>query len=172
MTRKSEADEGIPLNLFNHHFIDLEGNRLYLDRHRNHPFLVVNIATESRFTPQITQLQRIYTLNQRAGLRILALPCTSFDDEEPRNDSEIAEFLRTEYPVNFLVTARTSVIGIDAHPLFKEILQEFGNHMLPRGNFHKYLFDRKGQLAESWKPHVQPEDPMFLSIINQHLIGL
>lgn len=160
------------MNLFNHHFVGLEGNRIYLDRHRNHPFLVVNIATESRFTPQIAQLQQLYSLNQRSGLRVLAIPCTSFDEEEPRNEEEIAEFLRSEYPVNFFVTTRSEVIGPEAHPLYKEILQEFGNHMLPRENFHKYLFDRKGQLAESWKPHVLPDDPMLVNTVNQYLTGI
>ncbi len=156
------------MNLFNHHFIDLEGNRLYLDRHRNLPFLVVVIATESRFVPQMARLQSVYAVNREAGLRILAMPCTDFD-EEPREEAEIAEFLRENYPVNFFVTQRCSVTGRDMHPLFREMLQERSAAILPRGTFHKYLFDRRGELVEDWQPHVLPDDPGLINSIQKHL---
>lgn len=156
------------MNLFNHHFVDLEGLRLYLDRYRNQPFLVVNIATESRFTPQLTALQRIYGQHRAAGLVVLGIPCTDFEDE-PRSDEEIAEFLRTEYVTNFPVTASARATGPDALPLFQEILQEHGRRMLPRQSFCKYLFDRKGELVENWPPEVLPDDPGLINSINRYL---
>lgn len=157
------------MNLFNHHFIDVAGNRLYLDRYRNEPFLVVNIASESPWVPQLTKLQQIYSQFNRSGLEIMVIPCTDFDDEEPREEAEIAEFLRTEYPVNFLITSRYAVTGREAHLLFREMLQEFGSSILPRGTFHKYLFDRNGQLVDNWAPNVLPNDPIVMHSINQHL---
>lgn len=156
------------MNLFNHHFVDLQGNRLYLDRHRNLPFLVVNIATESRFVPQLSRLQSLYTLNEAAGLRILAIPCNDFD-EEPRDEDEIAEFLRENYPVNFFVTQRYAVAGRDMHPLFRELLQEKSAAVLPRGTFHKYLFDRRGEFVQDWQPTILPDDPGLNRIIQEHL---
>ena len=168
MRKKSDAQEGVAVNLFNHHFIDLEGNRLYLDRYRNMPFFVVNIATESLFAPQLSRLQALYSLNEAAGLRILAIPCNDFD-EEPRDEAEIAEFLRENYPVNFLVTQRYAVTGQEMHPLFREMVQEHSSAILPRGTFHKYLFDRRGEFVESWKPHVLPDDPGLINAIQKHL---
>lgn len=156
------------MNLFNHHFVDLEGLRLYLDRYRNQPFLVVNIATESRFTPQLNALQRIYGLHREAGLVVLGIPCTDFEDE-PRSDEEIAEFLRTEYVTNFPVTASARATGPDALPLFRDMLQEHGLQMLPRQSFCKYLFDRKGELVENWPAEVLPDDPALVNSINRHL---
>jgi len=156
------------LNLFNHHFIDVSNNRLYLDRYRNQPFLVVNIATDSPFVPQLARLQQVYSQHQQSGLEILAVPCTDFD-EESRDEDGIAEFLRTEYPVNFLVTARCAVTGRGAHALFIEMLQEHGNAMLPRGTFHKYLFDRRGELVENWPPTVLPDDPALVHSIERYL---
>lgn len=156
------------MNLFNHHFIDLEGRRLYLERYRNQPILVVNIATESRFTPQIPRLQRLYGLHRDAGLVVLGIPCTDFD-EEPRSNEEIAEFLREEYPTNFLVTARSRVTGAEALPLFRELVQEHGAGILPRSSFCKYLFDRKGELAEHWPPEVLPDDPGLVHSVQQFL---
>lgn len=156
------------MNLFDHNFIDLDGNRLYLDRHRNLPFLVVNIATESRFTPQLARLQSLYSLNQSSGLRVLAIPCTDFGDE-PREEAEIAEFLRENYPFNYFVTQRYALTGRDMHPLFRELLQEKSASILPRGTFHKYLFDRRGQLVQDFQPHILPDDPGLNTAIQKHL---
>lgn len=156
------------MNLFNHHFIDLDGNRLYLDHHRNLPFLVVNIATESRFAPQLGRLQSLYSLNQAAGLRILAIPCNDFD-EEPRDENGISEFLRENFPVNFFVTQRYAVTGREMHPMFRELVQERSAAILPRGTFHKYLFDRRGEFVEDWQPHVLPDDPGLIHIVQKHL---
>ncbi|QOC23989.1 glutathione peroxidase [Wenzhouxiangella sp. AB-CW3] len=156
------------MNLFNHHFLALDGNRIYLDRHRNMPFLIVNIATESRFTPQLSRLQSLYALNRDAGLRVLTIPCTDFD-EEPRNEDEIAEFLRENYPHNFFVTQRYAVTGRDMHPLFRDMVQERSAAVLPRESFTKYLFDRRGDLVEHWSPTVLPDDPGLVNTIQQHL---
>jgi glutathione peroxidase len=159
------------VNLFNHHFIDLSGVRIYTERYRNQPFLIVNVATESRFVPQLRQLQQLHTQLGRHGLVIVAMPCTDFD-EEPRDEAAIESFLRENYPYSYLVTQRYEVTGPGAHPLFKEMLQEKGAAILPRGSFHKYLFDRRGELAEHWKPEVLPDDPMFIRQINQQLGGI
>jgi glutathione peroxidase len=156
------------VNLFDHHFIDLEGNRLYLDRHRNQPFLIVNIATESLYTPQLARLQSLYALNQASGLRVLAIPCTDFGDE-PRDEAGIAEFLRENYPLNFFVTQRYAVTGREMHPLFRELVQEHSASILPRQTFHKFLFDRRGQLAENWPPTVLPDDPGLVNAVQKHL---
>jgi len=159
------------VNLFNHHFIDLSGARIYLERYRNQPFLIVNIATESRFLPQFKLLQRLHTQFNRLGLMIIALPCTDFD-EEPREEADIEAFLREHYPYSFTVTQRCEVAGTNAHPLFRDMLREKGSTILPRGTFHKYLFDRRGELVEHWAPEVLPDDPMLVRAINQQLGGL
>lgn len=159
------------LNIFNHHFIDLSGVRIYLERYRNQPILLVNIATEARFLPQITRLQRLHTRFERNGLVTIALPCNDFG-EEPRDEPEIGEFLRENYPVSFIVTQRYAVTGREAHPLFRNMIQERGTEMLPTGTFYKYLFDRSGELAEHWAPEVMPDDPALIRAIEQHLGSL
>jgi glutathione peroxidase len=159
------------VNLFNHHFMDLAGAPVYLERYRNQPFLVVNIATEARFTPQIGRLQQLNTQFARHGLVVLCIPCNDWD-EETRDEAAIDEFLRENYPVSFIVTQRYAVTGPEAHPLFREMLQERGNAMLPDATFHKYLFDRRGELVEHWSPETLPDDPMLIRGINQYLGSL
>jgi len=158
------------VNLFNHHFMDLSGARIYLERYRNQPCLIVNIATESRFLPQLTRLQQLHTQFNRHGLIVLAVPSNDFD-EEPRDEPAIEAFLRENYPYSYIVSQRYALSGPQAHPLFREILQEKGSAALPRGTFSKYLFDRRGELLEQWAPEVMPDDPMLIRSINQQLGG-
>ncbi|MDZ7789993.1 MAG: hypothetical protein U5L08_05745 [Xanthomonadales bacterium] len=159
------------MNLFNHHFMDLSGARIYLERYRNQPFLLVNIATEGRFVPQLQRLQQLHTQFNRHGLVVIALPCNDFD-EEPRDEAGIEEFMKENYPYSYIVTQRYATTGPEAHPLFREMLQERGVSSLPRATFNKYLFDRRGELAEHFPPETQPDDPMLVRSINQQLGGI
>lgn len=159
------------MNLFNHHFMDLSGARIYLEQYRHQPLLFVNIATESRFVPQLARLQQLHTQFNRHGLIVIAIPCNDFD-EEPRDEAEIDQFLRQNYPTSFIVTQRYAVTGPEAHPLFHQMLQERGATILPRGSFYKYLFDRRGELVERFRPEILPDDPMFVRKISQQLGSL
>lgn len=159
------------MNLFNHHFMDLSGARIYLERYRNQPFLIVNFATESRFAPQLKRIQQLHTQLSRHGLVIIAIPTNDFD-EEPRDEAGIDEFLRENYPSSFIVTQRYATSGPEAHPLFREMLQERGASVLPRGTFYKYLFNRRGDLVEHFAPEKMPDDPMVIRIINEQLGGI
>lgn len=159
------------MNLFNHLFMDLSGARIYLERYRNQPFLIVNFATESRFAPQLKRIQQLHTQLSRHGLVIIAIPTNDFD-EEPRDEAGIDEFLRENYPSSFIVTQRYATSGPEAHPLFREMLQERGASVLPRGTFYKYLFNRRGDLVEHFAPEKMPDDPMVIRIINEQLGGI
>jgi len=159
------------VNLFNHHFVDLSGARIYLERYRNQPFLIVNIATEARFTPQIKGLQQLHTQFRRHGLMVVAVPCNDFG-EEPREEAEIDHFLRENYPATFIVTRRYATRGPEAHPLFRELLQEHGSSILPRGSFSKYLFDRRGTLVKRFHAETLPDDPGLTRHVNQRLGGV
>lgn len=159
------------MNLFNHHFIDLSGARIYLERYRNQPFLLVNVATGGRFAPQLERLQQIHTQFGLHGLVVLAVPSNDFGDE-PRDAEGIEDFLRENYPFSYIVTRPCAVTGVEAHPLFREMLQEKGSAALPTGSFCKYLFDRRGELVEHWGSHVQPDEPGLVRSINQHLGSL
>lgn len=159
------------MNLFNHHFVDLSGARIYLERYLNQPFLIVNIATEGQFTPQIKGLQQLHTQFMRQGLVVVAIPCNDFG-EEPREEAEIEQFLRENYPSSFIVTRRYATSGPDAHPLFRELLQEHGSSILPRGSFSKYLFDSRGELVRHFPPETLPDDPGLSRHINQQFRGI
>ncbi|MFQ5954151.1 MAG: hypothetical protein ACE5JZ_03725 [Kiloniellales bacterium] len=57
------------------------------------------------------------------------------------------------------MTAKQKVIGGDAHPFYRWIVDELGEGAAPRWNFHKYLIAPDGSLAGMWPPKVSPLDP-------------
>lgn len=157
------------MNIFNYNFMGLRGGPMSLERYRNQPILLVNTASECGFTPHYAKLQQIHNDYQQSGLVIIGVPCNDFGEQEPGTEEEIDEFVHTNYKVTFPMTAKYSVIGINAHPLFKDMAQEYGGDVLPRWNFHKYLFDRKGSLVEHWPAKIPPDDPAVIHTITRNL---
>ncbi|MCC5864933.1 MAG: glutathione peroxidase [Wenzhouxiangella sp.] len=157
------------MNVFNYNFAALTGGALALERFRSQPILLVNTASKCGFTSHYAQLQQLHNDYQQSGLVVIGMPCNDFGEQEPDSEEEIAEFVRTEYNVTFPMTAKYSVIGINAHPLFKDLAQEHGGAVLPRWNFHKYLFNRKGALVEHWPAQTPPDDPAVTHQIARNL---
>lgn len=166
---KTVQPELVYVNLYEYSFAGLEGGTLSLERYRNQPILIVNTASECGFTPQYRSLQRLYMDYRQSGLVVIGIPCNDFGEQEPGTEEEIARFVRDEYGVTFPMTAKYSVIGASSHPLFRDLVEKFGPDILPRWNFHKYLFNRRGELVEHWPSATTPDDPALLHQVSSHL---
>lgn len=157
------------MNLFEYSFAALGGGAMPLERFRNQPVLLVNTASECGYTSQYAQLQRIHNDYRESGLVVLGIPCNDFGGQEPGEDAAIAEFVRETFAVTFPMTSKYSVIGLQAHPLFRDLAETRGREILPRWNFYKYLFNRKGELVEHWPSRTPPDDPAITRQITRNL---
>jgi glutathione peroxidase len=157
------------VNIHQHTFISLDGVPMRLEQFRNQPILLVNTASECGFTPQYATLQRLHNDYQRSGLVLIGMPCNDFGGQEPGTEEEIRAFLEREYKLTFPMTAKYSTTGREMHPLFREMIEEFGSDVLPRWNFYKYLFDGKGQLVKHWDSRTLPDDPAIIHEIGRNL---
>lgn len=157
------------MNVYEYSFAALEGGALSMERFRNQPILLVNTASECGYTPQYAQLQRVYNDYRQSGLMVIGIPCNDFGGQEPGDEQQIAEFVRENYAVSFPMTCKYSVVGPMAHPLYRALAEAKGGDILPRWNFHKYLFDRKGQLVGHWPSQVPPDDPAITHQIGRYL---
>jgi len=146
------------MNVFEFVFISINGARLPLSNFKGQPLLIVNTASECGYTSQYRELQRLWMDYRESGLVIIGIPCDDFGHQEPGDETSIAEFCETNYQVSFPMTAKYQVMGVSAHPLFHVIREEFGEDATPRWNFHKYLFDRNGQMIDFWPSAVTPDD--------------
>jgi len=146
------------MNVFEYVFTALGGGSLPLSNYQGQPILIVNTASECGYTPQYQELQYLWRDYKQSGLVVIGIPSADFGHQEPGDEESIAKFCETNYQVSFPMTGKYSVLGLDAHPLFHTIRDEFGNDAIPNWNFFKYLFDRTGQLVDFWPSKVSPKD--------------
>jgi len=150
-------------------FQSLTGANMPLERWTGQPILLVNSASECGFTPQYTGLQKIWAEYRPSGLVVLGIPCNDFGGQEPGSNEEIAAFCTEKYSVTFPMTTRQSIIGPSPHPLFIAMREEFTSDILPKWNFHKYLFGRDGDLIEHFPSTTETGDPRFRHAIERNL---
>jgi glutathione peroxidase len=157
------------MNVHEYFFTSLGGTSLPLSNYRGQPILIVNTASECECTPQYAKLELLWKDYKEGGLVVLGIPSNDFGGQEPGDEDEIAEFCSATYNITFPMTAKQTVKGYSAHPLFAAMREEIGEDAIPRWNFYKYLFDRQGQLIEFWPSAVEPDDPKITHQIERNL---
>lgn len=136
------------------------GEDVPLSNYRGKALLIVNTASRCGYTPQYEGLQKLYRKYRDRGFEILAFPCNQFGAQEPGSDSEIQEFCRLNYSVEFPVFAKIEVNGAGAHPLYAWLKSAapgiLGTEAI-KWNFTKFLVARDGVKVERFAPQDKPE---------------
>lgn len=174
----------ICLSIFDFSVQTMHEETVSLERYKGKVLLIVNTASKCGFTPQYTDLQKLYDRYRDDGLEILGFPCNQFEQQEPGNNKEIAQFCELNYGVKFPVFAKTDVKGTNANPLFRYLCQEipfagfdesqasgrllhmFLQEKFPetlmddsiKWNFTKFLVDREGKVVGRFESPVEPVD--------------
>jgi glutathione peroxidase len=80
---------------------DIDGKPQPLSQYQGKVALVVNVASKCGFTPQYTELEKLYTDLAPRGFVILAFPSNDFGGQEPGTPEEIKSFCSSKYSVTF-----------------------------------------------------------------------
>lgn len=139
---------------------------------RGKVLLIVNIASDCGFTPQLRELENLYQEFQGQDFEIIGFPSNDFGGQEPLDGEAIGEFCQTNYGVSFPVFAKTRVRGTYAHPLFKFLADKKLNGNIsstPRWNFHKYLINKFGEPEDYFYPFTKPNSSKVKKRINKLL---
>ena len=147
--------------------LNLQDESISLCEFRGKVLLVVNTASQCGYTPQYEGLEKLYRRYRDRGLVVLGFPANDFGGQEPGSNKQIAQFCQVNYGVTFPVFAKTSVLGAEANPLFRDLEAKTGKR--PQWNFHKYLIDRSGQPVAAFGSAVEPLDPRLTSQIERLL---
>ena len=108
-------------DLYNHQFDTLQGQKINLCDYQNKPILVVNTASKCGFTPQFEVLESMSS-KYKGKLLVIGFPSNDFKQELAGN-KEVGEFCIKTYSVKFPMVVKTSVVGANANPLYKEFLK-------------------------------------------------
>ena len=129
--------------------------------------LVVNTASYCGFTGQYEDLEAMHAKYASRGLVVLGFPSNDFGKQEPGSSKEIADFCFNTYGVKFPMMAKTVVSGPGKNALYAQLEKATGKS--PRWNFHKYLIDRNGNVADSFSSSVNPQGGAMVGAIEKLL---
>ncbi|NBB15596.1 redoxin domain-containing protein [Caulobacter sp. SLTY] len=156
-------------NAWDFEFTAIDGQPLPLTTFKDHPVLVVNVASKCGLTPQYDGLEKLYAEYRDRGLVVLGVPCNQFMGQEPGSEAEIQEFCRTNFGVEFPMTAKVDVKGDTAHPFYKWAVEQVGEPAEPVWNFHKLLVGKDGTLINVFGPRTDPLDPEIKAAVEEAL---
>lgn len=150
---------------------DIKGKLLSFGQFKGKVLLIVNVASNSSFTPQYASLEQLYQKHKAAGLVVLGFPSNDFGAEEPENEAKIAAFCESTYHISFPLFSKLAVRGDDITPLFSYLTKEANPKLKGdvHWNFSKFLIDRKGKLVARFSSDVAPDDPDLVVAVEEAL---
>ena len=138
---------------------DINGKEVDFAQFKDRVLLIVNTASQCGFTPQLTGLEQLHKKYQAQGLVVIGFPCNQFLQQDPKSNTEIDAFAKSNYGVSFLLMSKINVNGDEAHPLYKWLQTQkaglLGMESI-KWNFTKFLINRNGQVVKRYGPAEEP----------------
>lgn len=155
-------------SIYDFQFFDSEGKLIDLSSYRGKKLLIVNTASECRYTVQYDDLEALNT-HFTDVINIVAFPCNDFGAQEKGSDQQINEFCRVNYGVTFKVMKKTRVKRAAPGEIFNWLcdpqLNGWNSHV-PLWNFWKFLIDENGRLMAVVASKTKPNSSKMLQLIN------
>ena len=151
---------------YNFKFNGIDGNQINLADYENKVLVVVNVASRCGFTPQYSDLQKIWEDYKDKNVVIIGVPTNNFK-QEPGSNKEIKDFCETNFNINFPMTEKIDVLGKNAHPFFKWARENYGNSAIPKWNFHKIIVGKDGKVANTFSSITKPSSEKFRKAIEK-----
>ncbi len=161
------------LDIYSFNLPDIKGKMISFEQFKGKALLIVNVASNSSYTPQYQSLETLYAQYKAAGLVILAFPSNDFGAEEPDSEPKIEAFCQEKYHVTFPLFSKVATRGDDVTPLFHYLTKEANPKLKGdvHWNFSKFVIDRKGKLTARFEADVEPDDPDLLVAVEAALSG-
>ena len=151
---------------YNFKFNGIDGNQINLADYQNKVLVVVNVASRCGFTPQYSDLQKVWEDYKDKNVIIIGVPTNNFK-QEPGSNKEIKDFCETNFNINFPMTEKIDVLGKNAHPFFKWARENYGNSAIPKWNFHKIIVGKDGKVANTFSSITKPSSEKFRKAIEK-----
>ena len=147
------------MSIYQFEVTKINGEKIFLEEYRGKVIVIVNTASKCGFSPQYSDLQKLYDQYKDVGLIILGFPCNQFLAQEPGDHLEIDSYCKLNHGVTFPIFRKVRVNGKDAHPLFKYLRENAPGMMGSKSikwNFTKFLIDREGNITHRYAPQTKP----------------
>ncbi len=146
------SPEPVADNIYQFKVLDGQGDSVSLSQYEGQVLLVVNTATQCGYTPQYTDLERIYQAYREQGFTILDFPCNQFGGQAPGSYDDIHNYCSETYHISFPQFAKIDVNGPYASPLYVWLKEKKPGNI--QWNFTKFLIDREGNVVARFEPNA------------------
>ena len=166
-----KANDSSSPTFYDFNLPDIDGKMTSFAAFKGKVVMVVNVASESNFTPQYTALDAIYEKYKADGFTVAAFPANDFGNQEPNNEAKIKAFSQQTYRVTFPMFAKVATRGDEITPLFHYLTKEADPKITGdvHWNFTKFLLNRNGKLVARFDSDVEPDDPDVIIAIEKAL---
>lgn len=132
--------------------------------------IAVNTASKCGFTPQLKELQELYSKYKDQGFLVLAFPSNDFK-QEPADASGVASFAKDQYGVNFPIMEKGPVTGKEKQPAFEYLTTQKSGVLFREvsWNFEKFLIGRDGKVLDRWNSMTNPSSTAVVSAVEKAL---
>ncbi len=154
------------MTIYDFSLTDIDGDLINLSDFTGKPILIVNTASRCGFTPQYKDIQNLFIEYKNTDLTIIATTSNSFN-QEYETSAEIKKICLINYKIGFITSSPMQVKGNDTHPIYSWLDNQYNK--VPKWNFYKYLFDRKGNLIGAWNSITKPDSKKIKNKIDSVL---
>ena len=146
----------------------IDGKEVHLSQYKGKKILIVNVASECGYTPQYTDMEKLYE-KYKDKLVLIAFPANNFGAQEPGTNEQIKDFCEKNYGVTFPVMGKVSVKGDDMAPLFKWLTTAENPDYTGdiKWNFEKFLIDENGNLIHRFRTKTVPLSDEIIQAIEK-----
>ena len=149
-------------------FNGIDGEEIKLSEYRNKVIIVVNVASRCGYTPQYQSLQNLWQNYKNKDLVVIGIPTNNFR-QEPGSNSEIKNFCKTNFGINFPMSEKIDVLGKNAHPFYIWAKENYGIGAIPKWNFHKIIIGKNGKIIDTFASFTKPDSTKFISKIEKEI---
>ena len=146
----------------------ITGEVIDLNDYKDKVVLIVNTASYCGFTKQYTELQTLWDKYKSKGFIVLGIPSNSFNQEKKSN-SDVKEFCKVNFDIDFPLTSITDVKGENAHDIYQWAKENYGKSAVPKWNFYKILINRQGKIENTFSSLTSPMSTKITNIIEKIL---
>ncbi|MCI1901805.1 MAG: glutathione peroxidase [Bifidobacteriaceae bacterium] len=171
------------MSIYDYKYTSIEGKPVALDDYKGKVLLVVNTATKCGFAGQFDGLEKLYKEYGDKGFSVIGFPSNQFMDQEPGENSDVAQTCKIRWGVTFPLSEKIEVRGESADPIFSYLTAQKPFEGVGKGlkakafemtlrakygkdysddqikwNFTKFLIDREGNVVKRYESPVVPED--------------
>lgn len=140
---------------------DTSGNTVDLSRYKGKRVLLVNTASQSKYSSQLEQLAMLQN-TYKDSLAVILFPSNSFGNE-PLTGAAFADSIRiNNYPL--VVAEKSDVTGSTANVVFQWLADKQKNGRLsntPSDDYQKYLLDKNGMVIGVFASQLNPTDSLI-----------